>query len=346
MKDFASLLNQTLIQLMKKDKSIICYGLGVGDPKNIFGTTKNLLEIFGPKRVFDTPTSENCMTGVGVGLALNGFKPIMVHQRMDFFLYAFDQLINNAAKWNFMFGEKTNMPFTIRLIVGRGWGQGPTHSQSFHNLFSNIPNLKVVCPAMPEDVYGLYKSCVYDKSPVIIVEHRWCHNLKTKKKNHFRSIPLGKANILKKGKDITICTFSYSTIEIINLYNEFKQLGINIEHIDLRTVKPLDIKTIKKSVKKTGRILIFDNLSNPVCSIGDTIIASLGETLKQLKYKPVNLTLPDLPNPTSHSLSQKFYNDNNNILSKVCEMMNVKFAKKYIYKKPFDVPDKNFMGPF
>lgn len=346
MKDFASLLNQTLIQLMKKDKSIICYGLGVGDPKNIFGTTKNLLEIFGPKRVFDTPTSENCMTGVGVGLALNGFKPIMVHQRMDFFLYAFDQLINNAAKWNFMFGEKTNMPFTIRLIVGRGWGQGPTHSQSFHNLFANIPNLKVVCPAMPEDVYGLYKSCIYDKSPVIIVEHRWCHSLKTKKKNYFRSIPLGKANIIKKGKDITICTFSYSTVEIINLYNEFKQLGINIEHIDLRTVKPLDIKTIKKSVKKTGRILIFDNLSNPVCSIGDTIIASLEETLKQLKYKPVNLTLPDLPNPTSHSLSQKFYNDNNNILSKVCEMMNLKFTKKYIYKNPFDVPDKNFMGPF
>ena len=282
--NFASILNNTLIELMKKDKTIICYGLGVGDPKNIFGTTKNLVETFGSNRAFDTPTSENCMTGVGVGLALNGFKPVMVHQRMDFFLYAFDQLINNAAKWNFMFGEKTKMPFTIRLIVGRGWGQGPTHSQSFHNLFANIPNLKVVCPSIPDDVYGLYKSSINDNSPVIIVEHRWCHNLKTKsKKKKFKSIPLGKANVLKKGKDITICTFSYSTIEIMNLYKELKKLGLDVEHIDLRSIKPLDIKTIKNSVKKTKRIIIFDNLSNPFCSIGDTIIASLGDQLKTLK---------------------------------------------------------------
>ena len=132
----------------------------------------------------------------------------------------------------------------------------------------------------------------------------------------------------------------------MNLYKELKKLGLDVEHIDLRSIKPLDIKTIKNSVKKTKRIIIFDNLSNPFCSIGDTIIASLGDQLKTLKYKPVNLTLPDLPNPTSHALSQKFYNDNNKILSKICEMTKIKFNKKFIYKNPFDVPDKSFLGPF
>jgi pyruvate/2-oxoglutarate/acetoin dehydrogenase E1 component len=346
MKSFSEIINLTLINLMKKDKSIICYGLGIDDPKNIFGTTKNLAKLFGPNRVFDTPTSENCMTGVGVGLALNGFKPIMTHQRMDFFLYAFDQLINNAAKWNFMFGEKINLPFTIRLIVGRGWGQGPTHSQSFHNLFANIPNLKVICPALPDDVFGLYKSCIDDKCTTIIIEHRWCHNLKTNKKKFFKNIPLGKANILKKGNDITICTFSFSTIEIMNLYQEFKKFNINVEHIDLRSIKPLDIKTIRQSVKKTKRILIFDNLSNPICSIGDTIISQISDLYKIFKYKPKNLTLPDTPNPTSHALSRKYYNDKNKIIKQVCKMVGKKFNKTIQYKNSFDVPDTNFMGPF
>jgi acetoin:2,6-dichlorophenolindophenol oxidoreductase subunit beta len=345
MNNFAELINKTFIDLMKRDKTIICYGLGIDDPKSIFGTTKDLANLFGSERVFDTPTSENCMTGVGVGLALNGFKPIMVHQRMDFFLYAFDQLVNNAAKWNFMFGKKTNMPFTIRLIVGRGWGQGPTHSQSFHNFFANIPNLKVVCPALPEDVYGLYKSSVYDKSTTIIVEHRWCHNLKINKKLSKMKIPLGKAKILKKGNDITVCTFSYSTIEVLNCYNELKKIGINIEHIDLRCIKPLDIKTIRQSVKKTGRLIVFDNLSNPICSIGDTIISKISDLYKILKHKPVNITLPDTPNPTTHALSKNYYNDKSILLNIASKMLGKKY-RKITDNKPFDVPGQKFMGPF
>ena len=125
---FAEVVNKTLIQQMKINNKIVCFGLGMDDPKRIFGTTKNLKEYFGPDRVFDTPASENAMTGIGIGMSLNGLKPIMMHQRMDFFLLAMDQLINNAAKWKYMFGGKETVPIVIRLIVGRGWGQGPTHS--------------------------------------------------------------------------------------------------------------------------------------------------------------------------------------------------------------------------
>ena len=136
---FVDSINFAMAKAMTKDSKMICYGLGVTDPKNIFGTTKNLEKKFGKERVFDVPTSENALTGISVGLAINGVRSIVSHQRLDFFLLAFDQLINSAAKWYYMFGSKQSVPITIRLIIGRGWGQGPTHSQSLQSIFAHIP---------------------------------------------------------------------------------------------------------------------------------------------------------------------------------------------------------------
>ena len=138
---------------------------------------QDLKEKFGNERVFDTPTSENAMTGVGIGLAMKGYFPIMIHQRFDFFLLAMDQLVNGAAKWYYMFGGQKSIPITIRLIVGRGWGQGPNHSQSLETIFSHIPGLKVIAPTFPKDAKGMVVSAIRDKNPVIIIEHRWCHYL-------------------------------------------------------------------------------------------------------------------------------------------------------------------------
>ena len=138
---FAKAINEGLSQAMKIDDSVICYGLGVPDPKGVFGTTVGLQKKFGKERVFDMPASENAMTGVAIGASLNGIRPVMTHQRLDFFLLAMDQLVNNAAKWHYMFGGQSSVPITIRLIIGRGWGQGPTHSQNLQAIFAHIPGL-------------------------------------------------------------------------------------------------------------------------------------------------------------------------------------------------------------
>ena len=153
---YVQAINDAMKVAMNLDQKVIAYGLGIDDPKRIFGSTKDLKELFGPERVFDMPTAENAMTGVAIGVALAGYRPVMVHQRLDFFLLALDQLVNAAAKWHYMFGAQNNVPMVIRLIVGRGWGQGPTHSQSLHSWFAHIPGLKVVMPRlqlMPKAFY-------------------------------------------------------------------------------------------------------------------------------------------------------------------------------------------------
>ena len=150
---FVKAINEAMHIAMAKDEKVLCYGLGVTDPKEVFGTTLNLKKKFGTKRVFDVPTSENAITGVAIGAALNGVKSIVTHQRLDFFLLAMDQLVNSAAKWYYMFGSKRSVPITIRLIIGRGWGQGYQHSKSLHGLFAQIPGLKVIMPTSPKDAH-------------------------------------------------------------------------------------------------------------------------------------------------------------------------------------------------
>ena len=136
---YAEAVCDALRTALSLDEKVMCYGLGVTDPKGIFGTTSGLWEKFGPNRVFDVPISENALTGIGLGLGIEGFRPVMVHQRLDFFLLAMDQLVNGAAKWHYMFGGTMNVPITIRLVIGRGWGQGPTHSQNLQSWFAHIP---------------------------------------------------------------------------------------------------------------------------------------------------------------------------------------------------------------
>ena len=201
---FSEAINESMFMSMKKYKNTICYGLGVDDPKRIFGTTNKLKESFGSNRVFDVPTSENALTGIGIGSALNGLRPIMVHQRLDFFLYAMDQLVNNAAKWSYVFGGSQSLPLTIRLVIGRGWGQGPTHSQSLQSLFLHIPGLKVVMPSNAYQAKGLLNSSILDNNPVLFLEHRWLHNTYSNVPKNFYKIPIDGPRIIKKGKDIKL----------------------------------------------------------------------------------------------------------------------------------------------
>ena len=172
-------INEALTMAMKKDKNILLLGLGVDDPKGIFGTTKGIDKLFkNKKRVFDFPTAENAMTGIAIGSSLIGLKPIITHQRVEFSLLSIEQIINQAAKWFFMNGGQKSVPLVIRLIIGRGWGQGPQHSQSLESIFAHIPGLKVISLSTPFNAKGLLLSSISDPNPVIVFEHRWLHDIK------------------------------------------------------------------------------------------------------------------------------------------------------------------------
>ena len=344
---YAESINEALYQALDHDSSVICYGLGVTDPKGIFGTTLGLEKKFGSSRVFDMPTSENGMTGVGIGASLGGLKPIMTHQRVDFFLLALDQLVNGAAKWHYMFGGVCSVPITIRLIIGRGWGQGPTHSQNLQAWFAHIPGLKVIMPSTPNDAKGLLLSAIFDPNPTIFLEHRWLHHTLGDVSKDFYKIPIGSANILKEGSALTIVSMSYMTLEAIKACDFLKKHSINCELIDLRTIKPIDWETIFKSVKKTGRLLVLDT-GFTTCSVASEIISKVTIKLfKNLKLAPDFLAMPDVPEPTSYALTKNFYNTEIQILEKVTKMLKIKKLNKNISNdKHHDVPNDFYKGPF
>ncbi len=345
---FTEAINEALNIAMLKDKKVICYGLGIDDPKRIFGTTKKLKEKFGQNRVFDTPTSENAMTGVAIGLGLNGYKTVMVHQRLDFFLLAMDQLVNSAAKWHYMFGGKKNVPITIRLIVGRGWGQGPTHSQSLHSWFAHIPGLKVVMPTSPSDAKGLLLSSIFDKNPVIFIEHRWLHNLEGYVEKKDYRIDIGKPKTVCNGKDITIVSMSYMTIEALRAIKVLKEFGIECSLIDLRTISPLDYSPIYRSLKKTGRLMVLD-IGNSNVSISSEIVSKISIKFhNKLKAPPIVLGLPNAPVPTSFGLTKDFYPDAKKITKEVLSLFKIKKnLKNYFPTQKFhDIPGEWFKGPF
>jgi pyruvate dehydrogenase E1 component beta subunit len=347
---FAQAINDAVTTAMELDPKTLCFGLGVDDPKRIFGTTNDLKEKFGSSRVFDMPTSEAGMTGIAIGAALNGARPIMTHQRLDFFLLTMDQIVNNAAKWRYMFGGNgSRISFTTRLILGRGWGQGPTHSQNLQSWFAHIPGLKVVMPFSPADAKGLLLASIFDDNPVIFLEHRWLHQLEGDVPQGFYKTPIGQAKVLNEGTDLTIVSLSYMTAEALHALPTLSEAGISVDLIDLRSVRPIDWETIQKSVNKTGRLLALDT-SNAMCSVASEIVATASiECFDSLKVAPRRLTLPDFPSPTSPALTEKFYPRAEDIVNLAGEILGKRVSTTSIVesrKSPHDVPGDWFKGPF
>ncbi len=346
---FAGAINDALKTALDIDDKVICYGLGVDDPKRIFGTTEGLQEKFGKHRVFDMPTAENAMTGIAVGASLAGIRPVMVHQRLDFFLLAMDQLVNSAAKWHYTFNGKSSVPITIRLILGRGWGQGPTHSQNLQAWFAHIPGLKVVMPAFPEDAKGLLLSSIFDDNPVVFLEHRWLHNMSGTVQSGDYRVPLGKARLVREGSDITIVSMSYMTIEGIHAVDKLSNLNINCELIDLRTVSPIDWDAIYASVRKTGRMLVLDTGAETGSIAGEIIAKVCKECWDDLKFYPDRIAMPDCPEPTSYGLTKHFYPTADTISIRICEILgrDISIDKLItVQKEHHDVPGDWFKGPF
>ncbi|WP_054775080.1 alpha-ketoacid dehydrogenase subunit beta, partial [Methylogaea oryzae] len=237
-------IREALEQAMAEDERVILVGEGVPDPKGVFGTTAGLQERFGKQRVFDSPIAENGMTGICIGAAMSGLRPVMVHQRIDFALLAMDQIVNNAAKWRYMFAGQVNIPLVIRVIVGRGWGQGPQHAQSLQALFAHIPGLKVVMPSSGYDSKGMLLAAIRDDNPVIFIEHRWLQTLRDIVPEEPYVVPLDQALICHPGRHATLLAFSYMTVEARLAAEALADYGIELEVIDARCVRPLDLATV------------------------------------------------------------------------------------------------------
>lgn len=342
-------VNEAIDLCMAKDPAVYIMGLGVPDPKGIFGTTLGLLEKYGPERVMDMPVSENGMTGVAIGSAIVGMRPIMTHQRLDFALLAMEQITNQAANWNYMFGGKVSVPLVIRLIIGRGWGQGPQHSQSLQAWFAHIPGLKVVMPTTAYDAKGLLISSIEDNNPVIFLEHRWLHNIMGKVPKGCYRVPLGKAQVIKTGHDITLAATSYMTLEALRAAQLLAEQGVSAEVIDIRTLKPLDDGLILESVRKTGNLIVADTGWKTGGFAGEVITRVVEGAFGKLKNPPARITLPDCPTPTTRALANHYYPRAIHIVATALNMLG-RSVDKSLFKEtitiPLDVPDKGFTGPF
>ena len=284
---------------MEKYADVILIGEGVPGPNGIFGTTSGLIDKYGPDRVFDMPLSENGMTGVCIGAALSGLRPVLIHQRIEFSLLAMDQLINNAAKWKYVFANQASVPLVIRMIAGTGSGEGAIDIHNLQNLFAHIAGLKVVMPTTPYDAKGMLISAIEDSNPVIFIEHRCLHDRQGSVPDDVYRVALDKAKVIREGTDITIATFSYMSSEAVHAAERLAEHGIEAEVLDMRSLRPLDIDTVKRSLAKTGRLLVADvgHLTN---SIATELIGGIIETgFDSLKAAPVRFNARAFPSPTS-----------------------------------------------
>lgn len=345
---FSEAVREATLQAMEKDDSVLVLGLGVTDPKGVFGTTLGLKERFGKERVYDIPVSENAVTGICVGLAISGFRPILSHQRADFMLMSMDQIINNSAKWNYMFGGQNSVPLVIRMIIGRGWGQGPQHSQNFQAMFAQIPGLKVVSPTTAYQAKGLMVAAIENPDPVMFVEHRWLHGQIGDVPKDYYSIPIGKAHLMKLGKDLTIVTSLDMAIESLKIAEKLTSQNIDIEVIDLCSIKPLDEETIFESVSKTGRLLVIDSSWKDfgVASQVSALVAEKG--YDNLKSPIRRIGLPDIPSPSTPALSKEYYPRAKDICKMIENMLEIEIDMSVFEEQqlPHDVPDPFFKGPF
>lgn len=346
---FFQALNEAVDLCMGSDKNVYIMGLGVPDPKGIFGTTLGLQEKYGRERVMDMPASENGMTGIAIGSALAGMRPIMTHQRIDFALLAIEQIVNQAANWHYMFGGKMKVALVIRMIIGRGWGQGPQHSQSLQAWFAHVPGLKVVMPSTPYDAKGLLIASIEENNPVIFIEHRWLYNIAGHVPEGIYRVNLGEAKVLREGKDLTIAGTSYMSLEALRAADMLAMDNVSAEVVDVRTLRPLDDAMILESVRKTGNLIAADT-GWKACGFGAEIIARVAEqAFGSLKNSPQRVSLPDYPAPTTRALANKYYPRAIEIAGAARRMLGIKSAKPAQNPEeivPLDIPDNSFKGPF
>ena len=320
---YVAAIREAIELALTGDERVFVMGQGVDDPVGMFGITLGLHKKYGEDRVFDTPLSENALTGVAIGAALTGMRPIYMHNRPDFLLLAMDQIVNHASKWSYMFGGRIHVPMVIWAAVGRGWGGAAQHTQTLQALFMHVPGLRLVMPSRPYDAKGLLITSIADNNPVIIIEHRWLFRQTGYVPEGLYTIPFGRGVVRRPGKDITIMAISYMVIEALGAAQELQAQDIDVEVIDPRTLKPLDEEIILNSVKKTGRLIIADT-GWKTGGVGAEIAALVAEKgFDYLKAPIRRLASPDVPTPASYALEAKFYPGKADIVSHCKEILGI-----------------------
>lgn len=321
--DYGKALLEGFEYLLSNHDDVFVIGQGLWSPWYVGSSMTDLDKKFGKERVIDTPVSELACTGAAVGASLAGYKPIIVHPRIDFMLLALDQIVNQAAKWHHMLGGKSTASVTIRGIVNRGGEQGAQHSQALHSWFAHIPGLRVVMPATPRDARDLLISSVLCQSPVVFIDDRWLYEQK-EDIGEVEELRLEdvEPEVRREGKDITLVASSYSVLQSIEAADALQHEGINAEVIDLRVLNPVKWDKVVASVEKTGNLLAIDGgWTN--CGMAGEIVAAVSERMDwaKLQSAPSRVTLTDCPAPTSGPLEEIYYTKTEDIVYRVGRML-------------------------
>ncbi len=320
-------INEALKEEMRRDERVFIIGEDVGHYGGLFRVTRNLMDEFGTQRVIDTPISEQGFVGMATGAAMVGMRPIVELMYMDFFMVCADQIFNQAATMHYMTGGLVNVPLVIRGPQGGGKRYGSQHSQCVESTFAQFPGIKVVSPSTPYDAKGLLISAIRDENPVVFLEHKMIYFSRGEVPDlgDEYTVPIGKADVKREGKDLTLASFSYSLLEALAAAEELQEeYGIDIEVVDLRTIVPLDTETVYESVAKTGRLLtVHESQAN--CGIGSELVARIYEEAPHLLKAPARrLGMAPVSLPVSQKLEEEVLPWKTNIKAAVLEMLDMK----------------------
>lgn len=318
-------VREAMTQEMERDPRVFMIGEDIGEYGGAFQVSVGMLEKFGPERILDTPITELALTGAATGAALIGMRPIAEIMFMDFTTLASEQLVNQAAKLRFMFGGQSTVPLVLRTPAGSGTGAAEHHSQSFENWFVHVPGLKVVMPTTPYDVKGLLISSIRDDNPVVFIEHKLLYKTKGDVPEDPYEIPLGKADIKREGKDLTIVATSIMVQRSLQAAEELAKEGIDVEIVDPRTLRPLDTETIVNSVKKTGKVLIVHEAVKTGGFGGELAgVIAESEAFGYLEAPIIRLAGREVPIPYNRNLEQKAVPQVEDIIEKARELATLK----------------------
>lgn len=320
---FREALREALTEEMKRDENVFLMGEEVAEYDGAYKVSQGMLKEFGEKRVVDTPISELGFAGIGVGAAMNGLRPVIEFMTFNFSLVAIDQVINSAAKMYSMSGGQFNIPIVFRGPSASAGQLGAQHSQAFESWYANCPGLKVVCPSNPYDAKGLLKSAIRDNDPVIFMESEQMYGDKGEVPEGEYLIPIGVADVKRPGKHVTIASFGKIMKVAIQAAEELAKEGIEAEVIDLRTVRPIDYKTIIESVKKTNRLVILEE-AWPLASIASEVTYKVQQEAFDYLDAPVRrITTADTPLSYAPTLVEEFLPNAEKVINVVKEVMYV-----------------------
>ncbi len=314
---FREALREAMSEEMRRDKRIFLMGEEVAQYNGAYKISQGMLDEFGPKRVVDSPISENGFAGLAVGAAMYGLRPIIEFMSWSFSLVAADQLLNNVPKMLYMSGGQWGCPVVFRGNDGAGGQLGSTHSWCVEGLYANVPGVKIVIPSNPYDAKGLLKTSILDPDPVFFLESERMLGDKGHVPEEEYYIPFGQAALLREGKDCTVCSFGRPVNFCLEAADELKAEGIEIDVLDMRTIRPLDIDSILESIKKTGRIVVVDQ-SWPFASVASEIVTQVCERgFDWLDHQPLRVNTEDIPAPYAKNLEAEYLPNKNKIVKAV-----------------------------